>query len=132
MRLCVIGQLVRNRVKTCSAPNCGPAKMHEMNNPQPAVEWTVRYSGDKPPAPLQVWCDAHADRVQEVEVGYGYCSGRADGKAYDILLRPGWRMGDDFVHTIIESTVNKALEQLRNVVQCDCGECLQLIKHSMR
>ncbi|EWS66468.1 hypothetical protein Y695_00238 [Hydrogenophaga sp. T4] len=41
-------------------------------------------------------------------------------------------MGDDFVHTIIESTVNKALEQLRNVVQCDCGECLQLIKHSMR
>ena len=85
----------------------------------------VRYTGQKPPATLRVWCDAHADRVREVEVGFGYCSDREDGKAYDILLRPGWRMRDDFVHTIIEPTVRRALDQLRNIARCECEECVQ-------
>lgn len=84
---------------------------------------TVRYTGETPPRTLRRWCDAHADRVQEVEVGYGYCTDRNDGRAYDILLRPGWRMSDDFVHTIIEPTVQKALSQLRVIVPCDCDDC---------
>lgn len=104
---------------TSSIPRLGP----EMNGPRPTATWTVRYTGEKPPATLRAWCDAHADRVQEVEVGYGY----SEGKAYDILLRPGWRMGDDYVHTIIEHTVFKALDQLRNIAKCDCAECGRLL-----
>jgi len=95
-----------------------------MNSPRTAQHWTVRYTGETPTATLRDWCDAHADRVQEVEVGYGY----SEGKAYGILLRPGWRMGDDFVHTIIEHTVRKTLDQLRNVSRCNCEECVKLLR----
>ena len=85
---------------------------------------SVRYTGAPPPATLRKWCDAHAAQVLEVEVGYGYTTDREDGKAYDILLRPGWRMSDDFVHTIIEPTVADALRQLRAVARCDCSDCV--------
>lgn len=93
-----------------------------MSTEKPAAP-AVRYTGETPPITLRRWCDAHAERVKEVEVGHGYCTDRDDGKAYDILLRPGWRMSDDFVHTIIEPTVQQALRQLRCVLPCDCEDC---------
>ena len=90
------------------------------------TEHKVRYC--KPaPATLRRWIDAHPEKVAEFDCGEGYCSGRNDGFAYDVLLRPGWRMGDDFVHTLIEPTVAAMLAQLRNVVACDCDECQALL-----
>ena len=86
---------------------------------QPAV----RYSGEKPPATLLAWCDAHADRVLELHIGGGYATERSGGFAYDILLRPGWRMADDCCHTLIEPTVNAMLQQLRAIAPCDCKDC---------
>ncbi|CAH2810716.1 MAG: hypothetical protein CBARDCOR_6844 [uncultured Caballeronia sp.] len=89
-------------------------------------ELKVRYC-KQAPATLRRWIDAHPHIVAEFDVGEGYCSGRVDGFAYDILLRPGWRMHDDFVHTLIEPTVDQMLSQLRSVVQCDCDQCRELI-----
>lgn len=84
---------------------------------------TVRYSGDTPPATLREWCDDHSDRVYELHVGGGYSNDRPDGRAYDVLLRPGWRMSDDYCHTLIEPTVKAMLMQLRNIARCDCADC---------
>jgi hypothetical protein len=88
---------------------------------------TVRYSGDTPPATLRTWCDAHAGRVFELHVGGGYCTDRPDGRAYDILLRPGWRMADDCCHTLIEPTVASMLRQLRAIAPCDCDDCAKAL-----
>lgn len=87
---------------------------------------TVKYC--KPaPATLRRWIDANPDKVYEFDSGGGYSTSNETGFAYDILLRAGWRMSDDYVHTLIESTVKDMLAQLRSVVPCDCDECKQLI-----
>ncbi|WP_429482124.1 hypothetical protein [Paraburkholderia youngii] len=78
------------------------------------------------PATLRRWIDAHPHIVQEFDCGNGYTTGRKSEFAYDILLRPGWRRGDDFVHTLIEPTVATMLGQLRIVSACDCEECKDL------
>lgn len=83
----------------------------------------VRYSGEPPPATLRAWCDAHPERVYELHVGGGYNADRADGRAYDVLLRPGWSMSDDCCHTLIEPTVAAMLQQLRATAPCDCDDC---------
>jgi hypothetical protein len=89
-------------------------------------KYDVKYC--KPaPATLRRWLDANADKVQEFDCGGGYCTDRDDGFAYDILLRAGWRMGDDYVHTLIEPTVTAMLAQLRAVAPCDCDECREMI-----
>jgi len=86
---------------------------------------TVRYCGDAPPpATLRAWCDAHPARVQELHAGGGYATGRPDGRAYDILLRPGWSMADDCCRTLIEPTVAAMLRQLRAITRCECSDCL--------
>ena len=86
----------------------------------------VRYT--KPvPETLRAWCDAHADRIQEVDSGHGYDFENRNGFGYDVLLRPGWCMSDDCVHTIIEPTVHATLAQLRTLARCDCDECLSLL-----
>lgn len=88
------------------------------------TNFAVRYC--KPaPATLKRWLDAHADKVDEFDCGGGY--GTESGFAYDILLRAGWRMGDDFVHTLIESTVRDMLDRLKAVVPCDCDECKAML-----
>lgn len=86
------------------------------------AENKVKYCNPAP-ATLRRWIDAHPHVVAEFDSGGGYSS----GFAYDILLRPGWRMGDDFVHTLIESTVAAMLAQLRRVQKCDCDECQEMI-----
>lgn len=86
---------------------------------------TVRYEGPVPKT-LRTWCDRHAERVQEVSAGGGYCvsdSALDPGFAYDVALRPGWRVSDDLLHGIIEPTVSKTLEILRATVPCDCAGC---------
>lgn len=83
---------------------------------------TVRYC--KPvPRTLKDWCDRHAHQIQEVDSGEGYAFENRNGFAYDVLLRAGWRMSDDCVHTIIEATVNDMLAQLRILSPCDCDQC---------
>lgn len=79
------------------------------------------------PVSLRRWIDAHPDKVQEFDCGGGYSTDTPDGFAYDILLRAGWRKGDDFVHTLIEPTVKGMLTELKAVVECDCDECRELI-----
>lgn len=79
------------------------------------------------PATLRKWIDAHPEKVREFDSGGGYATENERGFAYDILLREGWRRGDDYVHTIIEETVAATLAQLRDVVQCDCDECREMI-----
>lgn len=92
-------------------------------------ELKVRYC--KPaPVTLKRWLDANADKVQEFYKGRGYSTDRESDFAYDILLRPGWRMSDDYVHTLIEPTVHAMLAQLRAVVPCDCDECKEMLKKS--
>lgn len=87
---------------------------------------TVKYC--KPaPATLRRWLDAHSEKVREFDCGGGYSTDSDSGFAYDILLREGWRRGDDYVHTLIEPTVKTMLAQLRAVVPCDCDECKQII-----
>ena len=56
--------------------------------------------------------------------GEGYATD--SGFAYDILLRRGWRMSDDWVHILIEPTVKDMLRQLRSVTACDCRDCMPL------
>jgi hypothetical protein len=93
-----------------------------MNSP----EFKVKYC--KPaPASLRRWIDAHPEKVHEFDCGGGYSTDDGVGFAYDILLRAGWRRGDDYVHTLIETTVKDMLVQLRNVTPCDCDECKALI-----
>lgn len=87
-------------------------------------KFVVRYCNDAP-ATLRRWIDAHPHIVQEFDCGDGYATD--SGFAYDILLRPGYRMGDDFVHTLIEPTVALMLRQLRGVATCDCDECRELL-----
>lgn len=77
------------------------------------------------PATLRRWIDAHPEKVAEFDCGGGY--GTDSGFAYDILLRAGWRMCDDHVHTLIEPTVAAMLAQLRTLSPCDCDECRQMI-----
>jgi len=77
------------------------------------------------PATLKRWIDAHPEKVYEFDCGDGFAT--ESGFAYDILLRAGWRMADDYVHTLIEPTVFSMLAQLRAVVPCDCEECADLI-----
>jgi hypothetical protein len=77
------------------------------------------------PATLKRWIDKNADKVIEFDSGFGY--GTDSGFAYDIFLAPGWRQGDDFVHTIIEETVFTMMSQLRNIVACDCDECKEAL-----
>jgi hypothetical protein len=84
-------------------------------------EFKVRYCAE-PPATLRRWCDAHAHQIQEFDSGEGYATVR--GFSYDILLRPGWRMGDDWVHILIEPTVKDVLRQLRSIGVCDCRDCV--------
>lgn len=86
---------------------------------------TVKYSGARPPATLRAWCDAHPHMVYELHCGGGYATERKGGFAYDVLLRGGWCMSDDLVHTLIEPTVAAMLGQLRSVAPCDCNECLE-------
>lgn len=93
----------------------------------PFTPFAVRYSGEPPPQTLRRWCDAHADRVVELHVGGGYAFGRRDGRAYDILLRPGWCMADDCCHTLIEPTVQAMLRQLRAIARCDCQDCREAL-----
>jgi hypothetical protein len=81
----------------------------------------VRYCSD-PPKTLRTWCDAHAHQVEEFDSGDGYAT--ESGFAYDILLRRGWRMGDDCVHILIEPTVKDMLRQLRSIAECDCSDCV--------
>lgn len=84
------------------------------------VEFKVKYC--KPaPATLRRWLDKNADKVVEFDCGGGYSTD--SGFAYDILLRAGWRMSDDYVHTLIEPTVAAMLAQLRDVSPCDCDSC---------
>ncbi|PZQ76989.1 MAG: hypothetical protein DI563_05270 [Variovorax paradoxus] len=87
----------------------------------------VKYSGDKPPATLRRWCDAHADRVYELHCGGGYDSGRPNGFAYDVMLRPGWSMSDDACHILIEPTVADMLRQLRAIARCTCSDCIEAL-----
>lgn len=86
-------------------------------------ELTVRYPGARVSARLWRWCDAHADKVQELDIGPGYSFGDRDRKGYNVLLRPGWSMAGDCCHTLIEPTVAAMLAQLRAVQRCDCEEC---------
>lgn len=87
---------------------------------------TVKYC--KPaPATLRRWIEANPEKVYEFDSGGGYSTDSNSGFAYDILLRAGWRMCDDHVHTLIEPTVKDMLAQLRSVVPCDCDECKQMI-----
>jgi hypothetical protein len=81
------------------------------------------------PAPktLKAWIDKHPDRVAEFDCGYGYSFGGDNDFGYDILLAPGWRMDDDYVHTLIEPTVADMLKRLRSIVRCDCAECKELL-----
>lgn len=94
------------------------------------TELKVRYC--KPaPVTLKRWLDANADKVLEFYKGKGYSTDEDNGGfAYDILLRPGWKRGDDFVHTLIEPTVHAMLFQLKQVKPCDCEECKALLKKS--
>jgi len=94
---------------------------------QTTITPSVRYSGDSPPATLRKWCDAHPFRVYELHCGGGYDTDRPDGFAYDVLLRPGWRMSDDFCHTLIEPTVAAMLRQLRAIEPCDCTDCTEAL-----
>jgi len=92
-------------------------------------KFKVRYC--KPaPATLKRWIEANPDKVHEFDCGGGYSTDSGTGFAYDILLRAGWRMCDDHVHTLIEGTVKDMLTQLRAIVPCDCDECTALIKDS--
>ncbi|NUX58701.1 hypothetical protein [Paraburkholderia youngii] len=85
-------------------------------------QYVVKYC--KPaPKTLKRWIDAHPERVREFDCGGGYCTGSDNDFAYDILLREGWAMSDDCVHTLIEPTVKAMLAQLRGVRPCDCDEC---------
>ena len=77
------------------------------------------------PATLKRWLDVNADKVKEFDAGGGYSTD--SGFAYDVLLRAGWRRGDDWVHTLIEPTVKDMLSQLRAVVRCECDECKRLV-----
>lgn len=93
------------------------------------AEVKVRYR--KPaPATLKRWIDEHPDKVYEFDCGGGYATESRSGFAYDVLLRAGWRRGDDYVHTLIEETVKGMLTQLRAVVPCDCDECRAILKKS--
>lgn len=82
----------------------------------------VRYEGPVPKT-LRAWCDRNAEKVAEVSAGTGYCTDDDDGFAYDVMLRDGWRVRDDLLHGVIEPTVQKTLEILREVVPCDCDGC---------
>jgi hypothetical protein len=84
--------------------------------------YVVQYTGSVP-ASLRKYCDAHAHQIVEVDAGGGYTTDRPDGFAYDVLLRAGWAMCDDAVHTIIEPTVKATLAQLRAIKPCDCDSC---------
>lgn len=77
------------------------------------------------PATLRRWIDAHPLIVAEFDCGDGYSTD--SGFAYDILLRAGWSMCDDYVHTLIEPTVKDMLRQLRAVRPCDCDECKRIL-----
>ncbi|WP_143045000.1 hypothetical protein [Variovorax sp. YR216] len=88
-----------------------------------SLKLAVRYSGETPPATLRAWCDVHPERVFELHVGGGHNTDRPDGRAYDVLLRPGWRMADDYCHTLIEPTVAGMLRQLRATTPCECEDC---------
>lgn len=84
------------------------------------VEFKVKYC--KPaPVTLRRWLDANTDKVVEFDCGGGY--GTDNGFAYDVLLRSGWSMCDDAVHTLIEPTVKDMLSQLRSTKRCDCESC---------
>jgi hypothetical protein len=90
-------------------------------------EFVVKYC--KPaPASLRAWIEKNPEKVYEFDSGDGYCT--ESGFAYDILLRAGWRMGDDFCHTLIEATAKAMLAQLRSVEPCDCDECRQMIERA--
>lgn len=77
------------------------------------------------PAPktIRAWIEKNPEKVTEFDCGGGY----SNGFAYDILLAPGWRKGDDHVHTLICDTVKEMLSELRAVVPCDCDECKAML-----
>jgi hypothetical protein len=87
---------------------------------------TVKFSSPAPKT-LKAWIDKHPDRVAEFDCGRGYSFGGDNDFGYDILLAPGWRMYDDYVHTLIEHTVADTLKQLRSIVRCDCAECREML-----
>lgn len=83
-------------------------------------QYEVRYDG-RASKTLRDYADRHADKIVEVYGGSGYSTD--SGLAWDILLRPGWSLCDDAVHTLIEPTVETMLAQLRAITQCDCDNC---------
>jgi hypothetical protein len=91
-----------------------------LSTPDPKPK--VRYCNPVPET-LRNWCDALAHQIQEVDSGHGYAFESRNGFACDVLLRPGWSMSDDCVHTIIEPTVKAMLAQLRILAECDCDDC---------
>ena len=73
------------------------------------------------PKTLRQWIETHPDVVYAISYEGGYAT--ESGRAYDILLMPGFTT-DEGMHTIIESTVAETLRQLRTVQPgCKCKEC---------
>ncbi len=81
---------------------------------------TVKYEG-RIPKLLRRYADKHAHQFAEVTWSSGYCSDR--GGAYDAFLRNGWRMHDDYVHTLINETAAGLLAEMKAIVPCDCEDC---------
>jgi hypothetical protein len=90
---------------------------------------TVRYDGGTIPASLRRYLDAHAHQVAAASHEGGYCTGH-NGVAYDILMRPGWKVYfyGDRMHTIIVASVKEAIDVLRTAEPCGCeGECAEAL-----
>lgn len=72
--------------------------------------------------------EARREAVAEVDYESGFDT--RNGKAYDILLKPGW-IGDmygDRLHTAICYTAAEAVMFIRGAGPCDCDDCKRALE----
>lgn len=72
------------------------------------------------PKTIRKWIDAHPGVIADVDRDSGFTT--KSGKAWDILLSPGWS-AEDCAHIIIEETVRDVMDKLATVDRCGCEEC---------
>ena len=84
------------------------------------MNYAVRYES-RIPQSLKAWIERNKEKVFAVDYASGFNTD--SGWAYDILLRNGWSVQGEALHTIIEPTIKDTLAKLRGVERCDCEQC---------
>lgn len=82
---------------------------------------SIRYEGVIP-AKLKIVCDCNRHKIKEVTYHDGWATDT--GYSYEVVLRNGWRASDDLVHTLLDTSVDGIIRQIKAAERCDCDNCL--------